>query len=122
MVASLDGYFVNVLTIVAVGRRVISNQMATGPASGHLTIAYAVSVERSINECGWPLKPPAPLVVVHRHWICNSEIAAKTGLSCDSENPASSKNAFKYKVGKKSEQRVVVIQTRGSQSTFQLVT
>jgi hypothetical protein len=49
------------------------------------------------------------------------EIAAKTGLSCDSENPASSKNAFKYKVGKQSEQRIVVIQSRGSQSTFQLV-
>jgi hypothetical protein len=49
------------------------------------------------------------------------EIAAKTGLSCDSENPASSKNAFKYKVGKKNEQRIVVIQSLGSQSTFQLV-
>lgn len=45
----------------------------------------------------------------------------KSGLTCDSEKSESSKDAYKFKVGKKDEQRVVAIQSRGSKSTFNLV-
>ena len=45
----------------------------------------------------------------------------KSGLTCDSDSSGSSKDAFKFKAGKKDEQRIVAIQTRGSKTTFSLV-